>query len=120
MAKSKEDFVALGRADAAAGHSNNRPKPPAPGSTGTWQYRAYMEGWETRHDEKAAPKAVVAQTFQRVMNVSKRQRDINKAQAAFFARHARRERLRAAERSTNRARGRENDDLNQYIKRASK
>lgn len=117
MAKSKEDFARLGTEDAKAGNSSRRPAVP-----GTWQYKAYMAAWEAQHDENAVPKSKLVEAFRKGVAEADRKvwRDMAKAQKAWFDRHARRERLRAAERSTNRARGRENEDLNQFIRRASK
>lgn len=107
MAFSKEDYVALGREDAKDGLNTNtmrRPKAPAPGSTPTWQYRAYMEGFQAQCDENAVPKPKLIEAFKRGMAQESRKvwRDIAKAQAAFFKRQAQRERLQACDKALNR------------------
>lgn len=91
MAMSKSDYARLGTDDASAGNQSRRPVIP-----GTWQYRAYMDAWETQHDEMAAPKAEVVKAAVKTFGVSKHWRDIAKAQKAFFARHEARQRLRRA------------------------
>lgn len=93
MAMSKSDYARLGTEDASAGTQSRRPAIP-----GTWQYKAYMDAWETQHDEMAVPKAKLVEEFKRGVAQESRKvwRDIAKAQKAFFARHERRERLRRA------------------------
>jgi len=92
MAKSKEDYARLGTEDATAGNTSRRPATP-----GTWQYKAYMGAWEAQHDEKAVPKATLVEAFRKGLAEADRKvwRDMAKAQKAWFARHERRERLRA-------------------------
>lgn len=99
MAMSKADYARLGTDDASAGNQSRRPVIP-----GTWQYKAYMDAWETQHDEMAAPKSKLVEAFRRGMAEADRKvhRDIAKAQKAFFVRHAQRQRLAACDKALNR------------------
>lgn len=112
MALKKEDYARLGKEDALAGNASRRPSIP-----GTWQYRAYMDAWQTQHDEKAVPKAVVVENFRQLTGSAFHTKQARKRTAGFMGKFLRNERIRAAEANTRRSRGdRYSTNLAQYMR----
>lgn len=85
----------VGRRDGLAGNESNRPKAPAPGSTPTWMYAAYNEGWERGTDERVASKSELLKLFREAIKPNWHVRQMQKRTEGFMRRLAIRQRLRA-------------------------
>lgn len=119
----KQDYARLGQEDAHAGNQSRRPKTP-----GTWQFNAYMDGWEAAQDERAAPKAKVVSGLLEAFRIAagggtKHQRRLAKRSAAFKRKMDRKARLAAADRDLRRKAGKyqkysSRDWVSDNIKRA--
>lgn len=105
---------------------NGAHQPPKPG---TWMHSAYENGWQTRQDESAAPKAKVVGALVEIFRIgagggTKHQRRLEKRSAAFKRKMERKQRLAAADRDLRRKAGKYQsygrDWVSNNIKRSSR